>query len=581
MGYHSIKYLTPLAPVFNTGHMKRNITKGMVLFLVSGCLIFLSSCVTSDFIEALDYLLSSADVAGTYSTDYGDMVLMQNGDYVWGEYQHDGGTLEGTISGNVLTGTWKQASSSGQLQFMFDDAGFTGKWSYGNDTPTASWNGTKIEKQQVVQQPVAKPMAVNLGYLQIAGTYDTGFGKMILRQNGSVVSGEYEHNGGILQGTISGNILSGTWTETSSTGMVRFEFSSDGSGFTGLWSYGNAEPVSAWDGVRTSLLAAVAPKLNQKPMQPAPPPVAAPSSSGYLQVAGSYDSAYGKMLLRQNGSVVSGEYEYNGGLIEGTIEGNVLSGTWKESSSNGKIRFVFNVDGSAFTGFWGNGNEEPTSPWDGVRTGVHPVVPDLVQQPLAQPVEHTAPVQSGYLQVSGTYDTGFGKMVLRQSGSLVSGEYDHNGGVIEGTITGNVLSGTWTETSSKGRLKFVFKTDGSTFAGLWSYGDAELVSQWDGVRTSAQSTPTQQSYLQIAGKYSTGFGDMVLRQNGASVSGEYTYNDGLIEGTLSGNILTGTWKETSSSGTIRFVFKSDGSGFTGKWAPGDNEPSSGWDGQRI
>lgn len=67
---------------------------------------------------------------------------------------------------------------------------------------------------------------------------------------------------------------------------------------------------------------------------------------------------------------------------------------------------------------------------------------------------------------------------------------------------------------------------------------------------------------------------MVLTQNGASVTGTYTYDSGKINGTISGNALIGTWSESptyappNDGGEIEFTMYSDGKSFTGKWRYG-------------
>src|SRR5438552_12871066 len=72
-----------------------------------------------------------------------------------------------------------------------------------------------------------------------------------------------------------------------------------------------------------------------------------------------------------------------------------------------------------------------------------------------------APVSAGRAAAntwSGTWSTswsgstsGTTTMTLTQSGASVTGTYDYHGGKIAGTLSGNVLKGSWTETSSAGQ----------------------------------------------------------------------------------------------------------------------------------
>ena len=87
-----------------------------------------------------------------------------------------------------------------------------------------------------------------------------------------------------------------------------------------------------------------------------------------------------------------------------------------------------------------------------------------------------------------------------------------------------------------------------------------------------------------AGEWKTNWGDMILTQNGAKVSGTYTYDNGKISGTVSGNILTGTWSESPSyappddAGEVEFVMSADGKSFTGKWRYGSEGSWGNWEG---
>ncbi|MGA1862011.1 choice-of-anchor C family protein [Deferribacter thermophilus] len=88
--------------------------------------------------------------------------------------------------------------------------------------------------------------------INVAGSWDTNFGKMNLIQRGNTVTGSYTHDKGRITGTISGNILIGRWSEYPSykpprdAGDLQFVFSKDGTKFTGKWRYGFCG--NTWDG---------------------------------------------------------------------------------------------------------------------------------------------------------------------------------------------------------------------------------------------------------------------------------------------------------------------------------------------
>jgi len=90
---------------------------------------------------------------GTWSTTYGMMIWTQTGNQVSGNYEHSNGHITGTVSGNVLTGTWSEAPSyappdnAGDVQLTISPDGktFTGGWRFDSSGSwTMNWNGTTI-----------------------------------------------------------------------------------------------------------------------------------------------------------------------------------------------------------------------------------------------------------------------------------------------------------------------------------------------------------------------------------------------------------------------------------------------------
>ncbi|MBL0337536.1 MAG: hypothetical protein IPP73_20130 [Chitinophagaceae bacterium] len=101
-------------------------------------------------------------------------------------------------------------------------------------------------------QPIVPDKVIPL-YLN--GEWQTKWGKMIVIQNGNKITATYEHDKGKITGTITGNTLTGTWSEAPTylapkdAGEFKFTFSADGRAFTGLWRYGNTgEWQTGWDG---------------------------------------------------------------------------------------------------------------------------------------------------------------------------------------------------------------------------------------------------------------------------------------------------------------------------------------------
>lgn len=90
-----------------------------------------------------------------------------------------------------------------------------------------------------------------------------------------------------------------------------------------------------------------------------------------------YSPQYEKMILEHRGDTVRGEFSYkSGGVLEGTLQGNVLYFTWEQPGDfavarrdvGGKGYFIFSPDGTTFTGRWGYEEElDSGGAWDGER----------------------------------------------------------------------------------------------------------------------------------------------------------------------------------------------------------------------
>lgn len=73
---------------------------------------------------------------------------------------------------------------------------------------------------------------------------------------------------------------------------------------------------------------------------------------------------------------------------------------------------------------------------------------------------------------------------------------------------------------------------------------------------------------------------LVLKQSGSTVTGSYYDGSASLKGTLKGNTLTGTWKESSGTGVFTFVMADDGKSFTGTWGVKAGSTSGTWSGNK-
>jgi outer membrane protein OmpA-like peptidoglycan-associated protein len=89
-----------------------------------------------------------------------------------------------------------------------------------------------------------------------SGTYETDYGKFHLQQEGTSVTGCYEHGGGLLTGGIEGRVMKFTWREDGGPddeGPALMVFTSDGQRMVGLWGNKGAEKLTnTWNGKKIS-----------------------------------------------------------------------------------------------------------------------------------------------------------------------------------------------------------------------------------------------------------------------------------------------------------------------------------------
>jgi outer membrane protein OmpA-like peptidoglycan-associated protein len=86
-------------------------------------------------------------------------------------------------------------------------------------------------------------------------------------------------------------------------------------------------------------------------------------------VSGTYRTNFNDFHLRQQGTSVTGCYEYDQGLLNGGIENNIMRLTWKETVKQGPAVMIFNSEGNKFFGLWwyeGKENKR-ASIWNGQK----------------------------------------------------------------------------------------------------------------------------------------------------------------------------------------------------------------------
>lgn len=75
-------------------------------------------------------------------------------------------------------------------------------------------------------------------------------------------------------------------------------------------------------------------------------------------ISGTYATNYKAFHIRQEGTSVTGCYEYADGLIEGGMDGRTSAFTWTQRTVKGPATIVFTSDGKHMSGVWWHADDE-------------------------------------------------------------------------------------------------------------------------------------------------------------------------------------------------------------------------------
>ncbi len=88
-----------------------------------------------------------------------------------------------------------------------------------------------------------------------------------------------------------------------------------------------------------------------------------------IRFTGAWDTNYGEIRLTQTGQRITGCYgegEVGSHTVDGTLEGAVFFGQWREGDNTGTMAFALTQEGE-LSGVWGTGPTDRTTRWDGKR----------------------------------------------------------------------------------------------------------------------------------------------------------------------------------------------------------------------
>jgi len=98
-----------------------------------------------------------------------------------------------------------------------------------------------------------------------------------------------------------------------------------------------------------------------------------PLGAALENISGTYDSTFSTFHVRQQGTALVGCYEFQQGLLNGSVEGRVMKINWQEGGEgggHGPAVMVFAPDGKNFRGYYwhaGNDKNAPDGEWEGKK----------------------------------------------------------------------------------------------------------------------------------------------------------------------------------------------------------------------
>ena len=86
-------------------------------------------------------------------------------------------------------------------------------------------------------------------------------------------------------------------------------------------------------------------------------------------ISGTYKTNYNNFHVRQEGTSITGCYEFKEGVLSGGIESRVLKFTWREGENQGPAIMVISPDGKELLGLWWRGiaSGPPAGVWNGTK----------------------------------------------------------------------------------------------------------------------------------------------------------------------------------------------------------------------
>ena len=93
-------------------------------------------------------------------------------------------------------------------------------------------------------------------------------------------------------------------------------------------------------------------------------PAGAESLPAPPDISGAWQTSFADLYIIQEGTAVTGYYDFKGGMLSGTLAGSRLDYAWRHDGKSGKGYFIISDDGQGMQGRYGYGEDNSGGgPW--------------------------------------------------------------------------------------------------------------------------------------------------------------------------------------------------------------------------
>ncbi|WP_299680279.1 hypothetical protein [uncultured Dokdonia sp.] len=188
---------------------------------------------------------NATEWGGIYTTNFGEVKLVQKRNVIVGTYADKGHVIVHTVNGNTVEGIFFNDNKLGDFKWTKNGSKFTGKWAWKGDPLGGDWSGQAVR---------------TCSFEKYEGIWETTYGEIQFIQNEhGMMAGTYGAKG-FVYGKYDPRtkILKGTYSNDGNTNLKPFQMEFNGVAFKGKFE---ERDWGSWNGSKKSRYAKMVVKL--------------------------------------------------------------------------------------------------------------------------------------------------------------------------------------------------------------------------------------------------------------------------------------------------------------------------------